>query len=263
MNKAARLNLENRNDEAEIVFLEAKKLAEKLYSKDHPNYANLMGEMADLYHDLGRFAQAKVYYEEAVRVLEITKGKKSLDYILGINNLAYLMEDLGEYEQAEQLFRNSLKLRKQFFSKDSMRVASSTGNLARLLTKIGNYEESQDLLELATPVFIEKNKSILGLEITQLANRLKSDPSFDHCNSSQNNLTDLIKATAELSEQNWRRIYYEYWLGELSVLCGYKQQAMKLLVAAKTSAEQIYTPNSIGQQLVNQKVDALIKEISK
>lgn len=51
MNKAALLNEENRKDEAEAVFLEAKAVAEKIYSKDHPKYVNLLNEMGYLIHE--------------------------------------------------------------------------------------------------------------------------------------------------------------------------------------------------------------------
>lgn len=262
LNKAGRLIAENRREEAEAVYIEALELAKQLYPEDHPSYASLIGDMAYLYHDFGRFKKAQEFYEEALRVLKITKGTKSLLYVIGINNLAYLMEDLGEFVTAERLFRESLELRKVYFSTDLMRVATNKGNLARLLSKMGKYGASGKLLDEIIPVFLSHERSIIGLEIVQMANTLKDKPDSIICQQNRPQLTRLIADVDGLEKNNWRRIYYEFWLGKLTAMCGNYQQAQKLFLAAQNSANRIYTENSLGQELINKQVSTQLSELS-
>ena len=61
------------------------------------------------------------------------------------------------------------------------------------------------------------------------------------------------------SEKSWRRLYQEYWIGQLYMKCHYKEEAIELLNTAKTHAKIVYAENSEGQIQLTQQIDKLIQ----
>lgn len=258
INKAARLNRNNQVDAAEVTFIQAQEIGSKLYDNNHPRMARLYGELAFIYQDTGRFEEAQSYFESAMKIDKSLRGVENIYYVLTSNNLGFLYEDMGEYQLAEQLYRESLDLRERYFSADPMRVAGAKFNLARLLAKTGRHIESEQLINEAVPVFRENKKSLLSIEIVQLANLVGSGSLPAACQSIEAEFIRLKTEVEKISEKSWLRMYHELWLGQMAEKCGVKILAEQFLQAALARSKSIYFENSMGQKRIFQQVNATL-----
>ncbi|WP_154223595.1 serine/threonine-protein kinase [Marinicella rhabdoformis] len=229
-----------RHEEAEKTLQTALKIAEKLYSKNHPILAHTWSELATFYHNKGHFNKAKNAYEHTLSMLETTLGKENVHYILPLNNLAFLNEDMGNWTLAEKQFSESLALRKKVLKNQPMRIASVQANLARLLAKMNRSNEAAHYLKLAMPVFRQSKRNNIYNQVTDTAIALNRS-----CEIGETSLNQLLP---ELNTQNtgWRKMYAQFWLSSLSQACGLTDIADDLKKQAKEQLDDVYDINSIG-----------------
>lgn len=251
LNKAKILMRLERYDQAEVVLLQAKSDAEKLYTVRHPDYARVIAELATFYHDKGRFSQAENLYLEAKNIAAKTNGKNSTTYVYQTNNLGFLYEDKGDYVKAEQYYRESLGIRQKTYSDNALLIAYSMSNLARLLAKIDQYNKSQDYIDQIRPVFILNNKSMLLIDIIQIAIDLGSKPSSIQCKATLDAIQKILPKVQKQSAKSWRRMYNELWLGQMASTCKDHQLANSLLQAAVEKSATIYANHSEGQKRIH------------
>lgn len=246
--------------EAELTLLDAIEKGEKLYSKDHPFYGSVLAELGALYHDKGRFSEVEEIYLSAMEISQRLTGEESLNYVLEVNNLGYLYEDMGRYKDAEALYKKSIKLREQFHAQSPTRIASSKSNLARLLAKMGRHQASLALLQEIQPAFIEYNMSQRQNTITQIANKIGSEK--NNCNAALAEIREILPEVKQMSGKSWRRMHNELWLGEMAYRCEDLELANNLLASALSMSASIYTENSEGQIMVQNRTQPLLNKIN-
>lgn len=143
--KAALLTKEDLPERAVTTYLEAQAMAEQLYSKSHPKYAELVAKMAEVFHGFGRLPEAKLYFEQAIQIYHSIERSQDIGYAITISNYAALLEELKLYQASEQYYKEALALDattdvSQRFYRDALLT-----DLARLLRKMGKYNESNTL----------------------------------------------------------------------------------------------------------------------
>lgn len=111
--------------------------------------ASLDNERANLYHDLGRYAEADVAYRQSIRAYRAIQGEDSADAAVPLNNLASLLEARGDFLAALALFEESLAIRRERFGPDHLATVRAHNNRARVLLALGRLEESRAEVELA------------------------------------------------------------------------------------------------------------------
>ena len=131
--------------EALLIFEKAKTQAEKEFGKEHPNYANSLNSLADLYKSQGNYDKAEPPYLEALKIIEKALGKEHPDYANSLNNLALLYKSQGNYAKAEPLLVEALKIIEKALGKEHADYASSLNNLANLYKSQGNYAKAEPL----------------------------------------------------------------------------------------------------------------------
>jgi tetratricopeptide (TPR) repeat protein len=70
---------------------------------DHPAVATSLNNLAVLYHDQLRYADAEPLYQRALAIREKTLGRDHPDVATSLNNLAVLYHDQLRYTDAEPL----------------------------------------------------------------------------------------------------------------------------------------------------------------
>jgi tetratricopeptide (TPR) repeat protein len=97
-------------------YAEAIALAQAMASeleKSQPNsrdYAGALNNLAQLYSETGRDAEAEPIYQRAIAVMERANGRDSADIASELTNFAALYQRQGRDEAAEPLFKRALAL---------------------------------------------------------------------------------------------------------------------------------------------------------
>ena len=79
----------------------------------HPNTANSLNNLALLYHEQGRYAEAEPLLQRALHISEQQLGSEHSDTASSLNNLAGLYESQGKYVEAEPLYQRALVIRER------------------------------------------------------------------------------------------------------------------------------------------------------
>ena len=70
---------------------------------DHPDVAQSLNNLATLYHDQGKYAEAEALYFRALAIREESLGPNHPDVATALNNLAALYESQDREAEAERL----------------------------------------------------------------------------------------------------------------------------------------------------------------
>ena len=85
---------------AEPLYQRALKIDEKALGPDHPDTAQTLNNLAELYRSMGDYAKAEPLYQRALKIKEKALGPDHPDTAMALNNLALLKIDLGEAKDA-------------------------------------------------------------------------------------------------------------------------------------------------------------------
>ncbi len=248
--------------QARLAIDESLVLAERLYSKKHQRYANVLAIKAVFHHDLGEFVQAESDYKQSINIFKTNYGEDNISYATGINNLAYLYEDMGKYEQAEELYRQSIESRIRLDPDNTMRIVSAKSNLARLLTKLGKYQQAREMMPSIIEQYTQHKRGNLYNNIIVAAITIEGGFNEEQCKKGLKQIDDLIPDLQKQSAKGWRRMYAELWIAELASNCQQPIIAKKFVTAALAKSKKIYQTGSEGQQLFAQRVK-VVKSLFK
>ncbi len=131
--------------EAEKLFLAALKEAEEFGEQD-PRLATSLNNLACLYAEQGKFAQAALLLRRALAIREKALGPEHPDLATDLNNLALLYYVHGKYAQAEPLYRRALAIQGKALGPEHPQIARVLENYAALLHKL-NREAEADKME--------------------------------------------------------------------------------------------------------------------
>ena len=76
---------------------------EKALGPDHPNGATALNNLAGLYDNQGRYAEAEPLYRQALAIREKALGPDHPDVAHSMNNLALLYANQGRYSRLSRL----------------------------------------------------------------------------------------------------------------------------------------------------------------
>jgi tetratricopeptide (TPR) repeat protein len=82
-------------------------ISEKALGPDHPDVATSLNNLALLYRNQGRYADAEPLYKRSLAIREKALGPDHPDVAQSLNNLAGLYDSQGRYAEAEPLYKGS------------------------------------------------------------------------------------------------------------------------------------------------------------
>jgi len=100
--------------------------------REHPNVAQSLNNLAELYQAQGNYSQAQPLYQRSLAIREKALGKEHPNVAQSLNNLAELYQAQGNYSQAQPLYQRSLAIREKALGKEHPDVATSLNNFAAL-----------------------------------------------------------------------------------------------------------------------------------
>ncbi|MDD3562294.1 MAG: tetratricopeptide repeat protein [Candidatus Cloacimonetes bacterium] len=124
----------------------ALQIRESVLGAEHPDTADSLHNLANLYQAQGQYAKAEPLYLQALQIREQVLGREHPDTATTLNNLAVFYQAQGRYDKAEPLHLRTLKIKEQILGAEHPNTAYSLGNLANLYWAQGRYAEAEPLL---------------------------------------------------------------------------------------------------------------------
>ena len=117
------------------------------------DFAGALNNLAHVYGDMGRDADAEPLYKRSLAVMEKSAGLDSADMAPELNNLAALYQRQFRYAEAEPLFRRALALREKALPPGHPDVGQSLNNLATLYERQDRHADSEPLFKRALAIY--------------------------------------------------------------------------------------------------------------
>ncbi|MEG4114145.1 MULTISPECIES: CHAT domain-containing tetratricopeptide repeat protein, partial [unclassified Microcoleus] len=156
--------------QAEPLYQRSLTIREKLFGSEHPDVAASLNNLAEMYRQMGNYAQAEPLYQRSLTIREKLFGSEHPDVAGSLNNLAEMYRQMGNYRQAEPLYQRSLAISEKALGSEHLDVATSLNNLALLHTDMGNYRQAEPLYQRSLAI----SEKALGLEHPDVATSLNN-----------------------------------------------------------------------------------------
>src|SRR5215831_1119233 len=137
--ESQRLSRAGKYDESRPMAERALELREKALGPEHPDVAQSLNNLANLYSLKGDNAKAEPLFQRALAIFEKALGPKHPEVAQSLHNLAIIYSLKGDYAKAEPLHQRALAIREKALGPEHPEVARSLNLLARL------YEAKGDL----------------------------------------------------------------------------------------------------------------------
>lgn len=157
---AAALFQQGRYTEAIPILKKLIQLMEKSYGLEHPNTANRISDLGQLYKLMGDYSNAEPLYLRALQIREKALGPEHPDVANSLNNLGMLYFAKGDYSKAEKFDQGGLKINEKALGPEHPSTAMSLNNLAGLYFAKGDYAMGEQLNQRALRI----REKVLGPE---------------------------------------------------------------------------------------------------
>ena len=151
--------------EAESLYKQAVAIFEKALGPDHPEVAQILNNLAELYRNQGKLTDAEPLYKKALDIFEKALGPDHPQVATSLNNLALLYKQQGKLAEAEPLYKQALDISEKALDPNHPNIANRLNNLAMLYHQQGKLADAEPLYKQAIDIF----KKALGLQHPTLA----------------------------------------------------------------------------------------------
>jgi tetratricopeptide (TPR) repeat protein len=139
-------------------------------SDEPSDVAISLNNLAKLYKYQGRYSDAEFFYIQALALWERLPGQEHRHFALCLSSLAVLYKAQGRYREAERLLVQALELSKYLLGEQHLDVATNLNNLAACYCEQGRYSEAEPLYLQA----LELWKRLLGEDHPNVATSLNN-----------------------------------------------------------------------------------------
>ncbi|MBD2429177.1 tetratricopeptide repeat protein [Phormidium sp. FACHB-1136] len=150
--QSAELYRDGRYGEAEPLLQESLAIRREQLGDSHPDVAQSLNNLAELYRSQGRYKEAETLFQQALAIRREQLSDSHPDVAQSLNNLAGLYRSQGRYREAEPFLREALMILREQFGDSHPDVAQSLNNLAVLHQEQGRYGEAETLLQQALAI---------------------------------------------------------------------------------------------------------------
>jgi tetratricopeptide (TPR) repeat protein len=171
-------------NEAVPIAQEFLELCEKRFGPDHPETADALCNLGEVYRSLRDYVRAEPLLKRAIEIDEKTLGLDHPDTAWPLNNLGELYRATGDYAKAESLLKCALEIDEKTLGSDHPDTATARDNLAALYYSMGDRRKAEALLQPALKIREESpgpehddlaKISSLGKQVTELSQGGKYD----------------------------------------------------------------------------------------
>ena len=113
------------------------------YKSDNPKSWSIMGDLALLYTEAGKYEKAEPLFKKVLDTQQKTLGFDHRDTIITTNNLGLLYYNKGDFKEAEIFYKTAIEGSKLINGDDHPSTLTFNGNLALLLTNQALYDKAE------------------------------------------------------------------------------------------------------------------------
>ncbi len=124
----------------------------RFLAQRHPEVAASLNNLAILYADQGRYAEAEPLYKRALAIKEKVLGPEHVDFATTLDSLASLYADQGRFAEAEPLYKRALAIKEKVLGPEHIDFAGRLNNLATLYKDQSRYAEAEPLYKRALAI---------------------------------------------------------------------------------------------------------------
>jgi serine/threonine protein kinase/TPR repeat protein len=118
-------------------------LRKKLLGDEHPEVANSLNDLAEVFYRQSKWADAAALNRDALAMQKRLLGNEHVRIAQSLDNLAKALRQQGEFAEAEPLCREALAMRRKLLGSENSDVALSLKNLGVLLWNEGKCAEAE------------------------------------------------------------------------------------------------------------------------
>jgi CHAT domain-containing protein/Tfp pilus assembly protein PilF len=138
---------------SEAIPLAEAMLANQEKGPPTKDLAGALNNLAQLYGEVGRDADAEPMFKRALAIMEKVVGLESVDIAIELNNLAALYQRQQRYAEAEPLFKRALALSERSLPPNHPDLGRALNNLATNYEKQDRHTESEALTRRALALY--------------------------------------------------------------------------------------------------------------
>ncbi len=153
-NAARALILMDEKERAERMYLEAEKICEEI--GDEEQLAAVENDLAALYYDLQKYADAKVKIEEALEIRR--KLRKDEELAESLVSAAEIYVKLGDFDEAEKCYREAEEIYRKLVKSDASHkfgLAILLSNFGMFYRRLGKFGEAEKFFNESLNIFKE------------------------------------------------------------------------------------------------------------
>jgi class 3 adenylate cyclase/tetratricopeptide (TPR) repeat protein len=117
------------------------------FSREHPDVAIQLNNLAYLYRAAGRFAEAEPLLKEALAITAKVLGREHPDIAISLNSLARLYRATGRHADAEAALKEAIAISENMVGREHPAVAIRLYNLARLYQDMGRHADAERVVK--------------------------------------------------------------------------------------------------------------------
>jgi CHAT domain-containing protein/Tfp pilus assembly protein PilF len=129
-------------DKAETLYQRALVINEKVLGPEHPEFANSLYTLANLYTERGDYAKAEQFFQRALVIREKVLGPGHPDIAFTLKGLAVLRVRRGDYMNAEPLYQRALTIMEKTLPTDSQPICDLLYKLGTLYAAKGDIAQA-------------------------------------------------------------------------------------------------------------------------
>jgi len=147
------IRAKNYTDAAEGTLQQILVLTEQFYSKEHPNTANCLIDLAIFYYSRNDFAKAETLFLQAIALRQKKLGFQHLDVASAMLDLAAIYNAQTFYEKAEAIFLQALQIKQKILGDDHLEICTNMIDLASIYYSQRRYQETKNIYELVLKIY--------------------------------------------------------------------------------------------------------------
>jgi tetratricopeptide (TPR) repeat protein len=129
--------------------LNSLEIKRRVLGHEHPETLSTINNLAGLFRDQGKYAQAEPLLTKVLEVRRRVLGQEHPDTLLSMNNLALLYLHQSKYRAAEAIYIKVLEFQRHVLAAEHPRRLASMNDLAALYIKTHKYAMAEPLLREA------------------------------------------------------------------------------------------------------------------
>ncbi|OJW68840.1 MAG: hypothetical protein BGO68_04925 [Candidatus Amoebophilus sp. 36-38] len=144
---------------AKNYYVKSYEMRKSLYPYNHPDIANSIISIGDIFSSLGENEGALVCYKQALVGMKDSHTNNHLQIATLLNNIGMIYAELGKSQKALEYLNLSLETRQDFYKVNHPDIAKSFNNIACFYQKLKQYEQALEYYKLAFSVLEDLEKS--------------------------------------------------------------------------------------------------------